>query len=373
MKILFLINSSWNAVNFRSNLIKRMVEEGHQVEILANHDEYSSSLQKLGCSYEEIKFRSSSLNPYSELKLFFTIMLKMKAANPDFIFTFTIKPNIYGSLGARILKIKAINNIAGLGIAHSHGLLRNFVKYLYKFSLARTYKCFFQNISDLTYFVDKGIVPKSKTGLLPGSGVDLEKFSVTEAVTRHRNASPNFNFVLSGRMLWSKGIREYVLAAELIKSEFDHVNFWLVGFANVDNKDAIKLSDIMEWDSVGPITYKGSTDDIKSILELAHCFVLPTYYPEGTPKSLLEASAMQLPMITTDTPGCRDVVIDGVTGYLCKPKDHEDLYAKMKAILDLSKAERSNMGCLARNLMKTTFDDKLVSDQYVHQINENKQ
>ena len=128
--------------------------------------------------------------------------------------------------------------------------------------------------------MDKRILPKSKTSLLPGSGVDLEKFNVTEAVIKHRNASPDFNFVLSGRMLWSKGIGEYVLAAELIKSEFDHVNFWLVGFVNVDNKDAIILSDIMEWDSVGSITYKGSTDDIKSILNLP----IASYCPRITLK-----------------------------------------------------------------------------------------
>ena len=369
MRILILNNSSWNVVNFRSNLVKKIIQDGHEVVVMANRDQYSPLLGKLGCKYKEITFQSRSLNPFAELKLFFNILLQVKAIKPDFILTFTIKPNIYGSLVAKILKIRTINNIAGLGIAHSSFLLRNFVKYLYKFSLKNTYKCFFQNVDDLSYFVDQRIVSKLKTSLLPGSGVDLERFYAAESVIRDRRDSSEFNFLLSSRMLWSKGIREYILAAKRIKAEFNHVNFWLVGFVNVDNRDAISLSDITKWNDEGAIVFKGSTDDIKSVLESVHCFVLPTYYPEGTPKSLLEASAMQLPIITTDSSGCRDVVKDGVTGYLCKQKDHKDLYEKMKIIVCLSNAERETMGYLARETMKEKFDDRIVSGEYLYQLN----
>ena len=351
-------------MNFRSNLVKKIIQDGHEVVVLANRDQYSPLLEKLGCKYSEIKFQSRSLNPCTELKLFFGILIQVKAIKPDCILTFTIKPNIYGSLVAKCLKIKSINNIAGLGIAHSSFILRNFVKYLYKFSLSSTYKCFFQNIDDLSYFVEKRIVSKSITGLLPGSGVDLERFCVAESVIRYRRESSEFNFLLSSRMLWSKGIREYVLAAKRIKAEFNHVNFWLVGFVNVDNKDAISLSDITKWNDEGSIVFKGSTDDIKPVLESVHCFVLPTYYPEGTPKSLLEASAMQLP----DSSGCRDVVKDGVTGYLCNKKDHESLYEKMKIMVCLSNVKRENMGYLARETMKEKFDDRVVSDEYLYQL-----
>lgn len=371
MKILILINSSWNVINFRSNLIKKLIEDGHEVLVMANHDQYSPLLHSLGCKYQQITFKSRSLNPYAELKLFLGILLKVKAIRPDFILTFTIKPNIYGSLVAQILKIRTINNIAGLGISHSSFLLRNIIKYLYKLSLKNTYKCFFQNIDDLSYFVDKRILPRSKTALLPGSGVDLDRFCVNEPIIRHRRNLLEFNFLLSSRMLWSKGIGEYVLAARMIKAEFKNINFWLVGFLNVDNKDAISLSDITKWNEEGIIDYKGSTDDIKSVLELVHCFVLPTYYPEGTPKSLLEASAMQLPIITSDTSGCRDVVKDGLTGYLCKPRDHQDLYKKMKKILYLSHRERENMGFLAREAMEKKFDDKIVSTTYLNQLHNN--
>lgn len=368
MKIVILINSSWNVINFRSNLVKEMVRHGHEVIVLANRDKYTPLLKTLGCEYSNIKFKSKSLNPYSELKLFVQIFLKIKLINPDFILTFTIKPNIYGSLAARFLKIRSINNIAGLGIAHSSFLLRNLVKNLYKVSLKHCYKCFFQNSDDRSYFLDQYIVSESKAILLPGSGVDLQKFRVNELVKKSRYDSSQFNFLLSARILWSKGVGEYIRAAKMIKKEFDQVNFWLVGFTNVDNRDAVPVADIINWDDEGTIIFKGSTDNMMSVLESVHCFVLPTYYPEGTPKSLLEASAMELPIITTDTPGCRDVVEDGVTGYLCKQKDHKDLYKKMKKILKLSNLDRQSMGYLARKSMIKKFDDKIVNSAYLQQF-----
>ena len=239
--------------------------------------------------------------------------------------------------------------------------------YLYKFALARTSLCFFQNESDQSFFLDNKIIKYEKSDLIPGSGVDLKKFSIKDS-TYSNNANKKFTFLLSSRLLWSKGIKEYVEAEKLSQKKFDNTNFWLVGFSGVDNNDAIDIKIIQDWHDKNIIQFKGSTDDIKSILSLVDCYVLPTFYPEGTPKSLLEAAAMQLPIITTNTPGCRNVVIDGVTGFLCEPKNHTDLYEKMELILNSSKNELDLMGSSARRLMKEKYDDKIVSKRYLKAI-----
>ena len=368
MKILILINSSWNVVNFRTNLIKELVHDGHEVIAMAPKDDYSHLLKEIGCEFVNISFKSRSTNPLIELKLFFKIFFKIKNIKPDILLTFTIKPNIYGSIAANLLGIKTINNIAGLGITASNFFFRNFSMYLYKFALARTDLCFFQNESDKSFFLDNKIIKYDKSDLIPGSGVDLEKFSIKDSTYSH-NVNKKFTFLLSSRLLWSKGIKEYVEAAKLIQKKFDNTDFWLVGFSGVDNNDAIDIKIIQDWHDKNIIQFKGSTDDIKSILSLVDCYVLPTFYPEGTPKSLLEAAAMQLPIITTNTPGCRNVVIDGVTGFLCEPKNHIDLYKKMELILNSSKNELDLMGSSARELMKEKYDDKIVSKRYLKAIN----
>lgn len=368
MRVLIVINSSWNIINFRSNLIKKIKNDGNEVFAITNKDDYSHKLENLVTESNFVSFKSSSINPFSELKLFFHLYWKIRKIKPDIILTFTVKPNIYASIIGKILNINTVNNVAGLGIAHSNIFLRNILKLLYKFSLSNSYKCFFQNENDLEYFLKNKIVDDSLTSLLPGSGVDIEYFNMNDEQESSKKLKSEFNFLLSSRLLWSKGIHEYVKAARLIKKEFNNVKFWLVGFSNVDNKDSIDSSRIEKWSTNGDIIFKGSTDNIKFFLKDVHSFILPSYYPEGTPKSLLEAASMKLPIITTNTPGCKNVVIDNVTGYLCQPKNHQDLYEKMKKILLLSHEERKLMGEQARQHIIKNYDDNIVNDAYISTI-----
>ena len=349
-------------------MIKKLIKDGHEVIVLTTKDEYTHLLEKLGCGFENIEFKSNSINPLSELKILLKSLLHIKKISPDILLTFTIKPNIYGSLIARYLEIPCISNIAGLGISHSNKFLRNIIKTLYKISLSANKRCFFQNPVDLDYFLKNKIINEKKVGLLPGSGVDTKYFKATDEMIMKRKKSISFNFVLSARLLWSKGIQEYINAAKAIKKDYDNVNFWLVGFSNVDNKDSINISHINTWHNEGIITFKGKTDDVRFYLGLANCFVLPSYYPEGTPKSLLEAASMQLPIITTDTPGCRDVIKNEITGYLCKEKDFNDLYSKMKSILTLTSGEVEQMGKSARMHIKNNFDDRIVTNIYLDTV-----
>tara|TARA_B100001063_G_scaffold210740_1_gene208614 strand:- start:276 stop:1400 length:1125 start_codon:yes stop_codon:yes gene_type:complete len=368
MRVLIVINSSWNIINFRSNLIKKIKNDGNEVFAITNKDDYSHKLENLVTESNFVSFKSSSINPFSELKLFFHLYWKIRKIKPDIILTFTVKPNIYASIIGKILNINTVNNVAGLGIAHSNIFLRNILKLLYKFSLSNSYKCFFQNENDLEYFLKNKIVDDSLTSLLPGSGVDIEYFNMNDEQESSKKLKSEFNFLLSSRLLWSKGIHEYVKAARLIKKEFNNVKFWLIGFSNVDNKDSIDSSRIEKWSTNGDIIFKGSTDNIKFFLKDVHSFILPSYYPEGTPKSLLEAASMKLPIITTNTPGCKNVVIDNVTGYLCQPKNHQDLYDKMKKILLLSHEERKLMGEQARKHIIKNYDDNIVNDAYISTI-----
>ena len=368
MRVLIVINSSWNIINFRSNLIKKIKNFLNEVFAITNKDDYSHKLENLVTESNFVSFKSSSINPFSELKLFFHLYWKIRKIKPDIILTFTVKPNIYASIIGKLLNINTINNVAGLGIAHSNIFLRNILKLLYKFSLSNSYKCFFQNENDLEYFLNNKIVDDSFASLLPGSGVDIEYFNMNDEKESSKKLKSEFNFLLSSRLLWSKGIHEYVKAARLIKKEFNNVKFWLIGFSNVDNKDSIDSSRIEKWSTNGDIVFKGSTDNIKFFLKDVHSFILPSYYPEGTPKSLLEAASMKLPIITTDTPGCKNVVIDNVTGYLCQPKNHQDLYEKMKKILLLNHEERKLMGEQARQHIIKNYDDNIVNDAYISTI-----
>lgn len=365
MKILLFVNSSWNVLNFRANLVRSLIQEGYEVVILAPSDKYTHRLAALNCGYKELRISPHSVNPFSEIKHLISVFFAVKKENPDAILSFTVKPNIYGSISAKILGKNLICNIAGLGSSHQNAALRLTIRLVYKYCLKNVRKCFFQNPEDQRYFVANKIVPQDKAQLLPGSGVDTLNFYVSESVRSARGACKEFKFLLCCRLLKSKGVEDYVLAAEKIKKEFQNVRFILAGFIIPENKDAIKASEIRKWQEDGTIEYQGSTDDVKSALEMANCFVLPTYYNEGTPKALLEASAMELPIITTDTPGCRDVVEDGVTGFLCKIRDHNDLYSKMKKVLELSPRDRQLMGRLSRTNTVSRYDDKIVSSAYL--------
>jgi glycosyltransferase involved in cell wall biosynthesis len=309
-------------------------------------------------------------NTIIQIKLLFTMLIKIYKINPDFILTFTIKPNIFGGYIGKILNFPTICNISGLGISHKNFLLRFIVKYLYRFSLSKSYRCFFQNESDYNYFLKNKIVKKHNTIILRGSGVDTTHFDISDEDVIKRNSNNQFNFILSARLLWSKGVKEYVQASALITKEYKNVNCWLAGFTNSDNKNSIKLSLIQKWHKNKDIVFKESVDDIRIFLKKVNCFVLPSYYPEGTSRSLLEAASMKLPIITTNTPGCKDVVIKNVTGYLCKPKNYMDLYLKMKKILDDPLDKRLAMGEAGRSMIKSKFSDNVVNDIYIKTIND---
>lgn len=363
--IAIVLNASWNLFNFRLNLIRSIEKAGYKVVLIAPYDQYSGILKK-EFEYHDIYISNQGTNPKEDIKTFIQFYRLYKQVKPDIVLHYTIKPNIYGTLASHFLGIKSINNIAGLGTLFiKHNFVTTIAKWLYKYSQSKAEKIFFQNNDDFKLFTDEGLVEKSKCDVLPGSGVDLEKFKPVTTITKDKV----FRFLLISRMLWDKGVKEYVEAAKIIKEKYTHVEFQLLGFLDVENKAAISKDQMDKWVQEGYIQYLGVSDHVQQEIAQADCIVLPSFYREGTPRTLLESASMAKPIVTTDNVGCRDVVGDGINGYLCKTRDTEDLVKKLEKMLGLSVEERVEMGKKGREKMQRQFDEQIVINKYLDAIN----
>lgn len=360
-KIVIALNTAWNLVNFRTGLIRALLAEGYEVVAVAPYDEYVFKLSTLGCRYVALPMDNTGTNPGRDALLLWRFYRLLKAERPSLYLGYTVKPNIYGSMAAHALSIPVVNNIAGLGAVFIRGgWLRGLVRCFYRLALARSARVFFQNDDDRHLFVKDGLVKPGVADSVPGSGVDLTHFSL-----RPLPDQKVLRFLLVGRILWDKGVGEYVEAARLLKGRGFEVECCLLGFLDVQNPAAITKAQMEAWVSEGVVRYLGSSDDVAKEIEMSTCVVLPSYR-EGTPRTLLEAAAMGRPIVTTDAVGCRDVVEHGVNGYLCKPRDAMDLAEKMAAVAMLPFADREAMGRRGRVKMEQEFDERLVIDKYLN-------
>lgn len=365
-KIVLSANSDWYIYNFRKNTILELKSQGYDVFILCPYGEYCSKLESLGCSVSIIRMVRKSKNPFYEFQSIYDYIKIYRSIRPDVILNFTPKANIYSALAALLYKAKVINNISGLGSAFfSKGKISFPVKLLYKFSQKCSDHVFFQNNDDLDLFVKNKIIPINKTSRIPGSGVDLEKFSL-----QTRKNDGDVNFILVARMLWEKGVQYFVDVARLVKKDYPNANFFLLGAIDDGNPHGISQEQINNWANEGIIVYLGVTDSVESVLREMDAMVLPSYYREGVPKSLLEAGALGKIIITSDNVGCRDTVDDGINGYLCKSKDLESLYEAVLKTLKLSYDQRLKMGQNGRKKMEKEFSEKIVLDEYLKKIRE---
>lgn len=365
MKTLFVLNSTWNLLNFRSGLIRALESAGHDIVAVASRDNYAPKLKELNCRLIPVQIDAGGMNPGKDLDLFLQYLRILKQEQPDVILSYTIKPNVYCSLAATMQGLPIINNISGLGtvfIRKSWATM--FVKALYRLALSRSSKVFFQNKDDMRLFLENNLVRAEITESIPGSGINLQDFSL---LPFHKATQHRFRFLLIARMLWDKGIGEFVKAAKALHYKYPHTEFCLLGFLNVNNPSAIPRSQLEEWVSEGTIKYLGVVDDVRSELAAADCVVLPSYR-EGTPRALLEAAAIGKPIITTDVAGCREVVDDEQNGLLCKAYDDRDLAEKMEKILFLSDETRRAMGLIGRKKMERQFDEQIVIRSYLKAI-----
>jgi glycosyltransferase involved in cell wall biosynthesis len=360
--IAIAINSSWNIYNFRSGLVRALVEAGYEVLAIAPVDAHSERLSELGCRFVPIRMSARGTSPLEDARLFLDYRRILKRHRPAAFLGYTIKPNVYGSLAAHSLKIPVVNNIAGLGVTFlKHGLFQRIVRAMYRTALRRSHTVFFQNPDDRRLFVEAGLVRPRQTELLPGSGIDLERFAPAQ---RKRESSDPLVFLVVSRLLRSKGIAHYVAAAEAVRKEFPNAEFRIAGIMEKGHGEAITEDEIRRWSAAGLINYLGALDDVRPALSAADVVVLPTFYPEGTPRALLEAAAMGKPLISTDVPGCREVIADGVNGFLCEPRDVESLAGAMSRMIGMSDAERAAMGAASRAKAERDFDERIVIARY---------
>ena len=365
MRIAIVLNTSWNIYNFRMNLIRSLQNAGHEIHTIAPVDDFTPKIIEAGCTHHPLKMDSRGANPVRDLALIYELYSTYKKIKPDVILHYTIKPNVYGALAASFLKIPVVNNVCGLGTVFlKNDLLSSFAKFLYRISFRFPKKVFFQNPDDLKLFLDKKLVPSKSVDLLPGSGIDLERF---KPVAFQRNEK--FTFLLISRLITDKGILEYIDAVKRLRSKGLDARFQILGAMDPKHKRGIKRELVKQWIDSGTIEYLGKTEDVRCFIQQADCIVLPSYR-EGTPRTLLEAASLSKPIIATNVPGCNHVVEHDVNGLLCNLKDSKDLADKMDTMAHFDDSILRKMGENGRVKMEAEYDDSIVINKYLATLTE---
>lgn len=358
-KIVLSANTSWYLYNFRSSTINAFQKKGFKVVCLSPADDYSQKLiDELGCEWHHLEMDNKGSNPIKDLALVYRLVRFFLEVKPIATFNFTIKNNIYGTWAARLSGVKAINNVSGLGTAFiNDNLTSKVVKLLYRLSQPFANKVFCQNPEDMDLLISNNLVNGSKLTLLPGSGVNIDKFEPSMKISRC--ADEPFRFLFVGRMLGDKGVRELIAAAHKLAENGYLFTLNLCGFAGVENASALSSDELNKLSNFGYINWLGPTDTIAQVYANADCVVLPSYR-EGMPRTLLEAGAMGLPSVTTNVPGCKHLIENGFNGLLCEVKSSESLTEQMCAILDLDDDLYQQMCLNSRARIVEEYDEKIV-------------
>ena len=358
--LLIASNSAWNIINFRSGLLSALIAEGHEVIVCCPNDPCSSQIIETGAKFVPLAFSRDGLNPLSDLLLLAKYVRILRRYRPDYILAFTAKPNIYAGLAARFCGVKSIHNITGLGSSFiKGGLVWTCVKTLYKLALRSSAHIFVQNPDDKFMFEQQGFAQSQNISLLPGSGIDVDKFQPSRTDTGNKV----FRFLMVSRLIAHKGVREYAEAASILKAKGVHCECCLLGGLDNHNPSNVSFSELEEWQKNKGVIYLGETDNPIPYYQAANCVVLPSYH-EGAPRTLIEAGALGLPSVTTDVPGCRFVVQDGKTGLTAKARDAHHLADKMLEMFEMSEAQRDQMGKAARARIVAEFSEEKIISSY---------
>jgi len=360
MHILMTVNAAWNIWNFRRPLVEALVGDGHRVTVLAPPDDAVPELERLGCIVRPLAMSVKGLNPLADLKLQRRCARIFREEQPDAVLSYTIKNNIFGARAAQSAGVPFLPNVTGLGTAFLSGkLLQTVTEQLYRRSFRSLPLVFFQNEDDRDLFLNRRLVSADQARLLPGSGIDLDRFS--PAVMPPAEAPPVF--LMIARLLRDKGVVEFVEAARQVKARHPQVRFQLLGSAGSENRSAIDAATVQGWVAEGVIDYLGTTNDVRPAIADASCVVLPSYR-EGAPRTLIEAAAMARPVITTDVPGCRAVVDRDLSGFLCEVRSAESLATAIERFLALSPDQQQVMGEAGRTKMEREYDQAIVVHAY---------
>lgn len=360
MKTLLLANTDWYLYNFRLPLARALEQTGHEVVLVSPPGKYAEKLKDAGLRWLPFAFSRRGMNPFAEVITIARLTRLYRAEQPDVAHHFTIKCVLYGSLAARFARVPGvINAITGLGYVFVNRgviprLLKPGLRLFYRATLDGT-QVIFQNPDDLEAFLRMGLAQPGQTSLIRSSGVDLARFVPGAEIA----GDPLV--VLPGRLLWDKGVAEFVSAARLVKAHGLRARFALVGDSDPANPAAVPLEEISAWQQEGVIEWWGWRDDMPAVLAQSSIVCLPSYR-EGAPKSLLEASACARPVVATQVPGCREVVIDGETGLLVAPRDAAALAEALSALIT-DPQRRADLGAAGRALVERAFSAESIAAQ----------
>lgn len=359
MRILFLANDGEGLYKFRKELVQKLLEN-NEVFVSLPRDKYIPLLEELGCKYIKTVFNRKGTNPIKDIELYKTYLNMFKDIKPDVIFTYTIKPSVYGGLACQKLNIPYIVNITGLGSAiENGGVLSLIALFLYRIGIKGAQKVFFQNNANRDLMINKNIVKKENCEVIPGSGVNLNEYKLLP----YPNGE-TVDFVYIGRIMKEKGFSQYIEAAEYIRNKYPETRFHIAGEYEDDYKE--KVEKLVSKDV---LIYHGSVIDmIREIYSMISCTIHPTYYAEGLSNVLLESLACGRPIITTNRPGCMEVVDDGINGFVVKQKDSQDLIKQIEKFLSLDNAQRAQLGKNGREKIEKQFSREIVINKYLEEI-----
>ncbi|WP_287496702.1 glycosyltransferase family 4 protein [Pandoraea sp. CB10b_02] len=358
--VLFCSNSFWSIHNFRGGPIRALLSAGYRVHVVAPDDDYAPLLRAMGCTVHVMPMASKGQNPLEDMALTWRLFRLYRRVRPVVCFHYTIKPNIYGAAAAHWAGIPSVSITTGMGTVFINKSLITFVvRQLYRFAFRHTLENWLLNESDFRAMVDGGLIDARKARLLPGEGVNLDHF----ARAPWPEEDGTFRFLLIARLLRDKGVLEFVQAARKLKPSMPQVRFQLLGPADVENPTAISRKQVAAWVDEGLVEYLGVTQEVRPFIAQAHCIVLPSYR-EGLSRTLVEASAMGRPVLTTDVQGCREVVTEGVTGWIVPVQDAAALAARMKEVAGMPARALEAVGEAGRDKVAQNFDERRVIAEY---------
>lgn len=361
VKVLVLANNAGGLYGFRGELLQALLKSGFQVFFCVPEGHEDLAVQKLtslGCRHIRTQMNRRGVNPLEDLRLVKRYEHAVREVAPDVILSYTIKPNIYGSYAARRYRVPIILNVTGIGSSLSDGRLKLVVRPLYKFACKNATLVFFQNSANLRYFLDSRMVEPSKAFLIPGSGVNLERFKPLKK--RQNDGVVKFLFI--SRIMREKGIDEYLAAAGQIRRKYPNTEFQILGpFEEQRYRQFIEGNP--------DVRYLGVSDDVRDQIREVDCVVHPSFYNEGMSNVLLEGAAMGKPLLASSIPGCREVVDDGVNGFIVEPRSVGSLVIAIESFLNLGEQERARMGEASRRKVEREFDRNFVVSAYLDAIN----
>ena len=371
MKIMLIGNTSWSMYNFRKELISELISNGNEVFVIAPYDDYSKKLISIKAKYLCVDINGSKKEIWSELKTIISIYDLVKAIKPNLVINYTIKPLIYGGIASFLNKTSYISVVTGVGgVFLKEKFITEIIKPIYKFIVRRNKYLIFLNKEDKERYEFERLIKKNSkyVQIFPGEGVD-ENFFSKNVIKVNKKINEKFIIFYAGRLLFQKGLSDLVAAVHKLQNDGADIIIHVAGITDDFDDRYISSKVITEWSEKGLIKFFGYIEDVRGLILQSDCVALPSTYGEGLPKILLEAASLEVPIIASDIVGCREIVINGINGYLHKPRDKDSIAIKIEKIINDGESKRKKMGAEGRKLIEQKFSSRIIIEKYKKLIN----